>query len=407
MSQEQKSASIVKSGFLWKKGEGVLGATYKERLFELKLTGKLDYFDVSSGTKIFKGTILLTSSSKIIIRKNLPSDQNKFIIKTQQRVWYLWCKDKNANQQIQQWCNSINDMINSSKSLTKNNDQKQTEITHENTNNNIIEQTNASSDELIGDSPTPQDIIAMHPTNPNQPFNPFYGSSISTTSVTEQQKHDINPYYASLNSKPSNVMESKEDINILPTAPMDMELNEEFENMNIDIGFKISENVSLKSVLFGSWISYNIECEYLYGVTNLPMINERFIFKCIDNMNNIYTIQTCNGLYLSGSVDGNIKFVKKYYGIYEQWIIKYKHINNIYIQSKYYNTYFGIDSNGFCHHKYPSVSNIIMFELSPPVIIHKNNANYINNNINNISDTSIQYPTINNNIIQQTNASSD
>ncbi len=48
-----------------------------------------------------------------------------------------------------------------------------------------------------------------------------------------------------------------------------------------------------------------------------------------------------------------------------------------------------------------------MFELSPPVIIHKNNANYINNNINNISDTSIQYPTINNNIIQQTNASSD
>ncbi len=167
--QTNKSASIVKSGFLWKRGVGVFGNSYKERLFVLKLTGKLDYFDVSSGKKILKGTILLSASSKITIRKNLPPNQQKFIIETKERQWYLWCRhNKNAKQHVEEWYNSINNMINSAKSSTKPlaNDHKQTatEIaqptaTGHHLENNDTEQASGSSDELFGDYPTANDIV--------------------------------------------------------------------------------------------------------------------------------------------------------------------------------------------------------------------------------------------------------
>ncbi len=150
----------------------------------------------------------------------------------------------------------------------------------------------------------------------------------------------------------------------------DTEIDSKFDE---DDGFKLSENISLKSALFGSWVSYNNDNGgYLCGVRSSPMVNERFVFKCIDRINNIYTIQTfVSGLYLSSTNDGSIKFMKRLYGIYEQWIIAYHHINKISITSKYYATHFGIDAHGLFHHRYPSITNIVQFVVSPPVILNK------------------------------------
>eukprot|EP01084_Bolivina_argentea_P043295 79779_1 len=325
--QGNKSASVLKSGFIWKKGIGILGNHYKERLFELKLTGKLDYFDISSGKRILKGTILLSASDKIIIRKNLPPDQQKFIIKTKKREWYLWCRGKNGKEQVQQWCIFLKNMINSSKSVSKkqlqndnsntkthtndNNDQKNDNNNDTNNDNSPIEQTHGSSDELFGDYPTPEEILITRPVDPHTPFNPFYGNSISAASISTNYKNEndnddtmdmlrmrsnsSNPYYTPMVN--NNINNSITDISDIASAPApivdneESKLNEQFENMTVesgsDNGFKIAEIVSLKSALFHTWISYNNE-GYLYGVQYSPMVNERFIFKFFDNMNNIY-----------------------------------------------------------------------------------------------------------------------
>eukprot|EP01084_Bolivina_argentea_P110985 198115_1 len=108
MSQStNRSASLVHSGILWKTGTGLFGSVFKQRLFELKLTGKVDYFECTNGIQKHKGTILLSSSTKI--KKH--QDGDKFVIKTKDREWHLWCKQKNGKQQVDKWCSLLNNMI--------------------------------------------------------------------------------------------------------------------------------------------------------------------------------------------------------------------------------------------------------------------------------------------------------
>ena len=119
-ASSNKATSIVKCGYLWKKGAGVFGNHYKERLFELKLTGKLDYYEqIDKQSKILKGTISLSSSTTIKVRSDVPSDQHKFVIKTKGREWYLWHRGKNGKEEVEEWCSLLNKMINSSKTAPK------------------------------------------------------------------------------------------------------------------------------------------------------------------------------------------------------------------------------------------------------------------------------------------------
>ena len=128
-SQSDKSAAILKSGFLWKKGSGVLGKTYKERMFELKLTGKLEYYEVTKdGKKTLKGTINLSSGSTIKKRTDCPSDQHKFVIKTKEREWYLWCKDHNSKSEVNEWVSLLNDMVHSANSNSNSNSKSASSI---------------------------------------------------------------------------------------------------------------------------------------------------------------------------------------------------------------------------------------------------------------------------------------
>ena len=115
--QSDKSASILKSSFLWKKGSGVLGKTYKERLFELKSTGKLEYYEVTKdGNKTLKGTINLSSGTTVTKRTDVPSNQHKFMIKTKEREWFLWSKDHNSKTEVDEWCSLLTDLVHSANS---------------------------------------------------------------------------------------------------------------------------------------------------------------------------------------------------------------------------------------------------------------------------------------------------
>eukprot|EP00488_Nonionellina_sp_1-RS-2012_P004352 TRINITY_DN9770_c0_g1_i1.p1 TRINITY_DN9770_c0_g1~~TRINITY_DN9770_c0_g1_i1.p1 ORF type:complete len:181 (+),score=61.30 TRINITY_DN9770_c0_g1_i1:76-618(+) len=42
------------------------------------------------------------------------------------------------------------------------------------------------------------------------------------------------------------------------------------------------------------------------------------------------------------------------------------------ITSCYYGTHFGIDSNASFHHKYPNITDIVLFQVSPPLILTQN-----------------------------------
>ena len=203
----------------------------------------------------------------------------------------------------------------------------------------------------------------------------------------KNHKHNhTNPHYVP--AQPMQQMYMKPGTNISnASAPsyeesVDSKLNEQFNSIDLqtlnagNMQFKIAQTVSLKSVIFKSWISYNRESNILVASqTSTPMINERFTFQCVDQPNKIYTIQTSSGLYLSADSNGALKLLPKVYGIYEQWVLKYYHINQISITSKYYNTHFGIDSNGLYHHKYPAVTDIVKFEVSPPVILTQHQQN--------------------------------
>ena len=173
--QIDKSASILKSGFLWKKGSGVLGKHYKERLFELKLTGKVDYYEVSKdGQKTLKGTIHLSSGSTIKRRTDVPSNQHKFMIKTKQREWYLWCKGHDSKQQVEEWCGLLNDMIHSSN--TKNN--KSTCMAPDNDstqsiNMNTIDEKQESNDILLRPTATKEiENVSPNPIDSTEHLDP-------------------------------------------------------------------------------------------------------------------------------------------------------------------------------------------------------------------------------------------
>ena len=164
-----KSTSIVKCGYLWKKGAGVFGKHYKERLFELKLTGKLDYYEqIAKQSKTLKGTISLSSSTTITVRTDVPSDQHKFVIKTKGREWYLWHRGKNGKEEVEEWCSLLNEMINSSKTASIQITANTTDINpknnlkHKDTNAIIkIEETNGCSQESNENEhdPTPKEIV--------------------------------------------------------------------------------------------------------------------------------------------------------------------------------------------------------------------------------------------------------
>eukprot|EP01083_Nonionella_stella_P290016 986824_1 len=363
-----QTSTIIKSGYLWKKGIGVLGQTYKERLFELKSTNRLDYFEVSiDGSKTLRGTILLSASTKLKQRVDVSSNHHKFIIQTKDRLWYLWCRHpQKAKEEADEWCSLIKNMINGSNPQTSSNT-----ITH----------TQPMEHKDTDIAPNPEelslnDIIITNPINPNQPINPFYGQiSASSEEVTAP-----NQYYASLKPKTQT---DTDPISIASAPPLDEDdskMNTQFESMNLrnpdDIQFKISETVSLKCSAFGTWVSYEAQHGYLTAVSASPMINERFDVQCIDTIHDLYTIQTPSGFYISADVHGQLKFVPKIYGIYEQWIIRYHHINKISITSKYYGTHFGMDSNGLFDHKCADISSeCALFEVSPPMILSSNQRN--------------------------------
>ena len=240
--------------------------------------------------------------------------------------------------------------------------------------------------------------------NPHQPINPYYGTIIT------QKQNPLNPYHAPLQhqceqtftaSAPSFEEISDSKANNEHMEPIDTKtLN------SAHLGFKIAQSVCLKSVLFGSWASFNEANHYLHTISTAPMVTERFMFERIDNLNNTYTIQTSNGLYLSADNDGNYKFVSKVYGVYEQWKIEYHHINKISITSKYYSSHLGVDSNGRFHHRYPSITDICLYEVSPPIILtQKQQKKAIdmhhwqsNQTLAPAANTEIAYPKLLNNI---------
>ena len=143
-----KTSSIVKCGYLWKKGTGVFGNHYKERLFELKLTGKLDYYEQpDKQSKTWKGTISLSSSSIVKVRQDVPSDQHKFVIQTAKRIYFLWHRGKDGKEQVEEWCTLLNQMIQSSKANKK---------TTATATTDLVEQAEEEKDAI---SATPQEIV--------------------------------------------------------------------------------------------------------------------------------------------------------------------------------------------------------------------------------------------------------
>eukprot|EP01084_Bolivina_argentea_P291733 501416_1 len=125
--QETENESIIKASFLWVKN-GLFVGSYKERLFELKSISEFKYFEISNnGEKIERGTINLSPNTIIYQRKNIRT-QYKFVIKTGDKEWYLWCKGHNASSEYDEWMNSINNTLQSPQLQC---------INHTNDNNNI------------------------------------------------------------------------------------------------------------------------------------------------------------------------------------------------------------------------------------------------------------------------------
>ena len=234
------------------------------------------------------------------------------------------------------------------------------------------------------------------PLDPNQPYNPFYGIPSSSFSRNTPQNEPLptmptdsssNPYSTTLRQQSRNTSNSNADIasapsvedidSIDPSGHSELKLVEEFKSMDMKavhsgtVHFQLAATLSLQSSMFKSWVSFHPNTSTLCAVTTKPMVNERFVFQCIDEVNKIYTIKTCNGLYLSAERSGAIRFVPRVSGIYEQWKVSYHHINQITITSRYDQTHLGIDAHGLFHHKYPSITAIVQFTVSPPVQLTK------------------------------------
>ena len=292
------------------------------------------------------------------------------------------------------------------------------------TNPSISNVMSHPSDDSIGfPNLTQQSSISL-----NQPYNPFYGipTSNSVHSAHSMESHNEplpihrdsasnNPYYSAPVLIHQNTNNNNADIASAPSVediepdnpgtdpletkvdefPKDFppQINNQFPSLDINHAvdnntqiiqnknkenvafnqFQLASTLSLQSSLLKSWMSFNPITRSLCAVTTAPMVNERFIFQCIDPLHHIYTIQSpqspkCpHSLFLSAMRDGEIQFVPSMKGIYEQWKVQYHDINQISITSLYDNTHFGIDSNGLFHHKYPSITSIVQFTVSPPV----------------------------------------
>ena len=105
----------------------------------------MDYYEVAiNGKRNKKGTINLSSGTKVVKRTGLKPNEHKFIIKTKHREWYLWCKGNKGDTEVNEWCRLINNMINSAKNKVSNienkenddNNQLHKKSIHENDENN-------------------------------------------------------------------------------------------------------------------------------------------------------------------------------------------------------------------------------------------------------------------------------
>jgi len=347
------SESVIKSGVLWKKGSSALIKNYKPRYFELCKNGTLNYYEVSKdGQKKLKGSIVLRGVLGVERQSDNVKNTHKLLILTQDRDWTLLCKNDAggnallAQQERDAWAAVLEQQIRSA-----------TDIDTKNTAVDVHAHNDEPPELVRAQGYIIQVNVASATTSGQPPVNPFYGGAIYAAASAPPLPEDCEEEGKQQTSTSTLSSPSSLSPHIAHTAH------------TAHIPFKLAEILSLKSELFAAWISFDNAHGCLRTTNSEPMVHERFRFQCLDDLNKVYTIQTSSRLYFSITKHGDVEFVAAAVGVYQQWCVEYHHINAIAIKSCANQQYFGIDNAGKFHCRYPSLTDIVKWSVSPPVLL--------------------------------------